>query len=159
MKLSFLRRSATTRVALEERLWHLEDHLGFYRDTFITHLPCGIYLLGGGESLAMPLDFHFDHGRRDVTERELRLLEKSLRQIEVAEGLDLHSSEDPRGALRDLARMSDGLTLDPSRRTLRNLLKEWGMTSPPPLTVATDLANTLEVWAQLLVDKVRVRAD
>jgi hypothetical protein len=97
-----------------------------------------------------------EHGhRREVTEAELRALRKAVRQVEHAEGLNLGSDEhDPRPKLRKLAQLLGRLKNEQSVTTIKNLLKEWGMTSPPALQVARQLNDVLELWARLLVEKV-----
>jgi hypothetical protein len=93
--------------------------------------------------------------RREVTEAQLRALRKAVRQVERAEGLNLGSDEhDPRPKLRKAAGLLGELSHKQSVATIKNLLKEWGMTSPPALQVAQQLNNVLELWARLFVEKV-----
>ncbi len=142
--------------ALYEKLVSIDNVLGFYRDKFITHLPTDMFMASSGGAIAVPLDFHMDHGhRREVTEAQLRALRKAVRQVEEAEGLELGSDEpDPRPKLRKLAALLGKLQHEQSVRTVKNLLKEWGMTSPSALGVATELNDLLELWAKLAVEKV-----
>ena len=39
-------------------------------------------------------------------------------------------------------------------RTIKNLLRDWGATSPPALDIAQAMNDTLELWARTLVEKV-----
>ena len=55
---------------------------------------------------------------------------------------------------RKLAQLLGQLKNEQSVTTIKNLLKEWGMTSPPALQVARQLNDVLELWARLLVEKV-----
>jgi hypothetical protein len=130
--------------------------LGFYRDKFIVHLGPDMFNVGGGGSMAIPLDFHVEHApRKEVAEAELRRLRKALRQVEKAEGLDLGSDEpDPRPRLQAMANRIDELTQRSSVETVQNLLKEWGVTSPPVLKVARALNSLLELWAKTFIDSV-----
>jgi hypothetical protein len=142
--------------ALYDKLVAMDNVLGFYRDKFITHLPQDMFMAGSGGAISVPLNFHMEHGhRREVTEAELRALRKTVRQVEHGEGLDLGSDEhDPRPKLRKLAQLLGQLKNEQSVTTIKNLLKEWGMTSPPALQVARQLNDVLELWARLLVEKV-----
>jgi hypothetical protein len=141
---------------LYEKLVAIDNVLGFYRDKFITHLPSDMFMVSSGGAIAVPLSFHMDHGhRKEVTEAELRVLRKTVRQVEQAEGLDLGSDEpDPRPKVQKLAKLLGSLEHEQSVSTVKNLLKDWGMTSPPAIEVATQLNEMLEVWANLLVEKV-----
>jgi hypothetical protein len=107
-------------------------------------------------AISVPLNFHMEHGhRREVTEAELRVLRKTVRQVEQAEGLNLGSDEhDPRPKLRKLAGLLGQLRDEQSVATLKNLIKEWGMASPPALQVARQLNEVLELWSRLFVEKV-----
>ncbi len=142
--------------ALYDKLAALDNVLGFYRDKFITHLPEDMFMAGSGDTIGVPLDFHMEHGRRrEVAEAELRALRKAVRQVERAEGFDLGDDEhDPRPKLRKLAALLGQLKQDESVKTVKNLLKEWGMTSPPALQLARQLNEVLELWARVFVEKV-----
>jgi hypothetical protein len=97
-----------------------------YRDKFVIHLPPDMLLAGSGGSLAVPLDFHFDHAQRcEVAEAELRELGRAVQQVAEAEGLELGGSDDPRPKLQQLARVRGTLKEDSSRRTVQRLLREW----------------------------------
>jgi hypothetical protein len=130
------------------------DHLlGFYRDKFITHPRPDLSVVGSGTSLSVPLDFHRSYGRRvQASEQQLRRLRKAVRQVEREEGLrPLFSDDsDPRDGLRALAMRLEGLKHDRSIQTVKNLLKEWGMTSPPVAMVADRLNGVLTAWADRL---------
>jgi hypothetical protein len=115
-----------------------------------------MFMAGSGGAIGVPLDFHMEHGhRREVTEAELPALRASVREVEQTEGFDLGSDEpDPRPKLQKLAMLLGRLKHEQSVKTVKSLLKEWGMTSPPALQVATQLNDVLELWAKLLVEKV-----
>ena len=143
-------------AVLYDKLVALDNLLGFYRDKFITHLPPDLFMAGSGGAIAVPLEFHVEHGhRREVTEAELRTLRTTLRQVERSEGLDLGSDEpDPRPKLRKFSVLLGRMKNEQSVRTIKNLLKEWGMTSPAALEVARQLNEVLELWATIFIDKV-----
>jgi hypothetical protein len=90
-----------------------------------------------------------------VTDADLRALRKTVRQVERAEGLVLGNSEpDPRPKLQRLGRMLGRFQHEQSTQTIKNLLREWGATSPSALEVARSLANVLELWARTLVEEI-----
>jgi len=143
--------------ALNHPMQRADQLLGFYRDKFITHLPSDIVTAGGGGSLSSPLDFSITHSRRRgaVNEAEFRRLRAAVRQVEAAEGLNVGSDEpDPRQKLQRLGGLMGSFTKPASTQTIQNLLKEWGITSPPALTVASTLNDLLELWAKTLTAKV-----
>jgi hypothetical protein len=147
---------------LLDKLSAVDEMLGFYRDKFVIHLPPDMLLTGSGGSLAVPLDFHFDHAeRRQVVEAELRELRRTLQQVVEAEGLDFGGGQDddPRPKLQRLAGTRELLKDESSRRTVQRLLREWGITSPPALDVARALNELLELWGNLFVDKVGLVED
>jgi hypothetical protein len=145
---------------LYNRLMELDDLVGFYRDKFITHLPPDMSI-GAGMAISVPLDFHYEHGRRrEVTEAELRNLRKTVRQVEKAEELDLGADEpDPRRKLRTLGTMLGRFKHAQSSATIRALLKEWGSTSPPALKVATSLNDVLECWGNVFIERIGLVQD
>jgi hypothetical protein len=145
---------------LLDKLSGVDELLGFYRDKFVIHLPPDMLLAGGGGSLAVPLDFHFDHARRrDVAEAELRELDRAVQEIVEAEGLDLGGDDgDPRPKLQKLAKVRDRLQNE-SSLAVQRLLRDWGITSPPALEVARALNELLQSWASLLVEKVGLIKD
>jgi hypothetical protein len=145
---------------LLDKLSGVDELLGFYRDKFVIHLPPDMLLAGGGGSLAVPLDFHFDHARRrDAAEAELRELDRAVQEIVEAEGLDLGGDDgDPRPKLQKLAKVRDRLQNE-SSLAVQRLLRDWGITSPPALEVARALNELLQSWASLLVEKVGLIKD
>jgi hypothetical protein len=147
---------------LLDKLKDVDEMLGFYRDKFVIHLPPDMLLAGSGGSLAVPLDFYFDHAqRRQIAEAELRELGRTVQQLAEAEGLDLGGGEgdDPRPKLQQLGRVRERLKKESSKRTVQRLLGEWGITSPPALDVARALNELLELWGNLIVEKVGLVED
>lgn len=139
---------------LLEKLAAVDDMLGFYRDKFVIHLPPDMLLAGSGGSLGVPLEFHFDHARRrEVAEAELRELERAVAAVAAEEDLEL-GGDDARAQLRKLAAMRAALKKESSKKELRRLLREWGVTSPPALDMARALNELLETWGDRFVDKV-----
>jgi hypothetical protein len=140
---------------LREKLIAVDDMLGFYRDKFVIHLPPDMLLASSGGSLAVPLEFHFNHAhRREVAEAELRELERAVEAIAAAEGLEL-GGDDARAKLRQLEGLRAPLK-ESSKNVVQQLLRDWGVTSPPALDVARAINELLETWGDLLVDKVGV---
>jgi hypothetical protein len=89
-----------------------------------------------------------------VSEAELRQLRESVRGIERAEGLKLGSDEhDPRPKFRKLVKIVHRLSPE-SADVIKSLMRQWGVTSPPALEVATALSSLLQDWAALIVEKV-----
>jgi len=139
-------RGGRERVALMREAYPSED----------AYLPADMFMTGGGFAFEVPLDFHIDHGhRREVTEAEVRILQEAMSRVEQAEGFDLGMDEpDPRAKLRKLSQLLGRLKHEESVKTIKDLLKQWGMTSPPVIEVATGLNEVLELWAKLLVAEV-----
>jgi hypothetical protein len=141
---------------LQPLLVAVDDRVGFYRDRFITHVPPEMLTAGGGGSVGAPLGFHISHApRREASEAELRRLRRTVRQVEQREGLDLGSDEpDPRPKLQKLGKSLDQLTHAENVTTVKNLLKQWGITSPAAIEVARGLNELFETWANELVRRV-----
>ncbi len=131
----------------------LDNLVGLYRDMFVTHLPPDIVRTGGTASLNIPLDFQRSYGpHRQVSDEELQELRLKLRQVEGKERLPLcPDDEDPRSRLWALAADLPRMKNEAAARTVRRLIKQWGMGSPPIVQVATELNRVLETWAGLLL--------
>jgi hypothetical protein len=131
----------------------IDRWLGFYRDKFIIHPRTDLSIVSSGTSLSVPLDFHRSYGHlTQATDAELRRLRRTVRQVEKAEGFRplFADDSDPRDGLRALAMRLEGLKHEQSIVTVKNLLREWGMTSPPVTQVADRLNGVLTVWAERL---------
>jgi len=78
--------------------------------------------------------------------------------VEGKEGLAVcPDQEDPRPRLWALAARLPQLKNDAAVRTARRLIKEWGISSPPVVQVATQLNAVLEAWATLLLAQLTPR--
>jgi hypothetical protein len=140
---------------LRDRLQALDNVLGVYRDVFVIHVPPDLARTGAISSMSVPLDFERSHGRgREPTEDELQRLRAAVRKVEDAVGHPLcPDEEDPRPRLWGLtARL--GRLKTAQAWAVKDLVKEWGMRSPPASQVAEELSEVLEVWATMLGEQL-----